>query len=197
MCTRRIGILPQLSTIPSSFPCFSWVERSATFFRQPIIYYPTIRMQHMSFASSSIFWASSLSLLDAFHQGFGIHSHAVRAKRSSLGLLYVMLSESYLFIFCCQKRSKRAIYVANNPPQVDLGAQLLAAIFILFVKSFQSSKMRPLRGLVFSILASSAFYPIIIKIFQIGWSRANIEYGASLYALTILIYLCSMTIYAV
>jgi adiponectin receptor len=57
--------------------------------------------------------------------------------------------------------------------------------------------MRPLRGTVFSIMASSAFYPIIIKIFQVGWSRANAEYGASLYGLTILIYLCSVTIYAV
>jgi len=57
--------------------------------------------------------------------------------------------------------------------------------------------MRPLRGLVFSVMASSAFYPIIIKTFQVGWSRANAEYGASLYALTILIYLCSVTIYAV
>ena len=57
--------------------------------------------------------------------------------------------------------------------------------------------MRPLRGLVFSTMASSAFYPIIVKIFQIGWYRADVEYGASLYALTIFIYLCSVTTYAV
>jgi hypothetical protein len=57
--------------------------------------------------------------------------------------------------------------------------------------------MRPLRGFVFSVMASSAFYPIIIKIFQVGWSCADTEYGASLYALTILIYLCSVTTYAV
>lgn len=57
--------------------------------------------------------------------------------------------------------------------------------------------MKPLRGVVFSVMASSAFYPIIIKIFQVGWSRANAEYGASLYVSTICIYLCSVTIYAV
>ena len=57
--------------------------------------------------------------------------------------------------------------------------------------------MQPLRGLVFSVMASSAFYPIIVKAFQVGWSRADIEYGASLYALTVLIYLCSVTTYAV
>ena len=57
--------------------------------------------------------------------------------------------------------------------------------------------MQPLRGLVFSTMASSAFYPIIIKVFQVGWSRADAEYGASLYALTILIYLFSVTTYAV
>ena len=57
--------------------------------------------------------------------------------------------------------------------------------------------MRPLRGTIFSIMASSAFFPIIIKIFQVGWARADAEYGASYYALAILIYLCSVTIYAV
>ena len=57
--------------------------------------------------------------------------------------------------------------------------------------------MQPLRGFIFSVMASSAFYPIIIKIFQVGWWRADVEYGASLYALTILIYLCSVTTYAV
>ncbi|KAJ8068324.1 hypothetical protein OCU04_003886 [Sclerotinia nivalis] len=56
--------------------------------------------------------------------------------------------------------------------------------------------MRLLRGFVFSVMASSAFYPIMIKIFQVGWSQASAEYGASLYSWTILIYLCSVTIYA-
>lgn len=46
-------------------------------------------------------------------------------------------------------------------------------------------------------MASSAFIPIIVKIFQIGWTRANAEYGASFYGWTILIYLCSVTFYAV
>lgn len=57
--------------------------------------------------------------------------------------------------------------------------------------------MRPLRSVVFSLLASSAFFPIIIKIFQVGWTRADTEYGASFYGWTILIYLCSVSIYAV
>lgn len=75
-----------------------------------------------------------------------------------------------------------------DPSQVDLAAQFLAAMLALFVKSFQAPKMRPLRGLVFSIMASSVFYPIIIKIFQVSWWRADTEYGASPYALTIIIY---------
>lgn len=73
----------------------------------------------------------------------------------------------------------------------------MAAMLALFSKTFQASNMRHVRGFVFSVMASSAFYPIIIKIFQVGWSRADTEYGASLYAWTILIYLCSVTIYAV
>lgn len=73
----------------------------------------------------------------------------------------------------------------------------MAAMLALFSESFQASNMRHVRGFVFSVMASSAFYPIIIKISQVGWSRADTEYGASLYAWTILIYLCSVTIYAV
>ncbi|KAF5133042.1 Adiponectin receptor protein [Metarhizium anisopliae] len=84
-----------------------------------------------------------------------------------------------------------------DPSQVDLAAQFLAAMLALFVKSFQAPKVRPLRGIVFSVMASSALYHLIIKIFQVGWSRADAEYSASLYALTILIYLCSVTTYAV
>ncbi|KAH0600068.1 hypothetical protein MHUMG1_01064 [Metarhizium humberi] len=80
---------------------------------------------------------------------------------------------------------------------VDLAARFLAAMLGLFVKSFQAPKVRPLRGLVFSVMASSAFYHLIIKIFQVGWSCADAEYSASLYALTSLIYLCPVTTYAV
>lgn len=57
--------------------------------------------------------------------------------------------------------------------------------------------MQALRSFVFSVMASSAFYPIIIKVFQVGWKRADTEYGASFYGWTILIYLCSVMIYAV
>lgn len=84
-----------------------------------------------------------------------------------------------------------------NPYQVDLIAQFSAAMLALFSTSFQAPRMRPLRGAVFSIMASSAFYPIIIKIFQVGWARSDSEYGASYYVGTIVIYLCSVTIYAV
>ncbi|RDW76178.1 hypothetical protein BP5796_06999 [Coleophoma crateriformis] len=80
---------------------------------------------------------------------------------------------------------------------LDLAAQLSGAIFVLSIRKFRTPAWRPIRGLLFSFMASSAFYPIIIAICQVGWKRANIEYGASSYMLTIIIYLISVTIYAI
>ena len=76
-------------------------------------------------------------------------------------------------------------------------AQSLAAVFVLFVKRFRTPAWRPLRGLLFSFMASSAFYPIVVAVVQMGWTKADTEYGASLYALTILIYVSSVAVYAV
>ncbi|KAK7909096.1 HlyIII-domain-containing protein [Apiospora marii] len=137
-------------------------------------------------------------LLSTIYHVLSSHSHATHVfclKLDFLGILVVTAGcfpPGLWYTFPCASRQSKLNWIV-----VDLGAQLMAAMLALFSKSFQASNMRHVRGFVFSVMASSAFYPIIIKISQVGWSRANEEYGASLYAWTILIYLCSVTIYAV
>jgi len=160
------GIQPLIPTTLLCFFCSFWAERSATFFRRLTMFSPTIRTQ-------LIFFCLKLDFLGIL---------TVTAGCFPPGLWYT---------FPCASRQVKFTWIA-----VDLTAQFCAALLALFSKSFQAPKMRPLRGFVFSVMASSAFYPIIIKLFQVGWSRANAEYGASLYGLTILIYLCSVTTYA-
>ena len=74
---------------------------------------------------------------------------------------------------------------------------MLAAIFVLFVPSFRQSSYRPFRGLLFSFMASSAFYPVICACFMFGYKQMNVEAGANRYLLTIITYLTAVTIYAV
>jgi hypothetical protein len=46
-------------------------------------------------------------------------------------------------------------------------------------------------------MASSAFYPITYAYFVHGYGQMDVEAGASLYALTVAVYLSAVTIYAV
>lgn len=73
----------------------------------------------------------------------------------------------------------------------------MAVIFVLFVRRFRNSEWRPFRGLLFSFMASSAFYPIIYACFSNGYRQMDIQAGASRYAATVLLYLTAVTIYAV
>ncbi|EXU97049.1 hemolysin III family protein [Metarhizium robertsii] len=153
-------------------------------------------------------------LLSTAYHVLSNYSHATHLfclKLDFLGILTVTAGcfpPGLWYTFLCASRRVKFTWIAVSsrprhkprsligPSQVDLAAQFLAAMLALFVKSFQAPKVRPLRGLVFSVMASSALYHLIIKIFQVGWSCADAEYSASLYALTSLIYLCSVTMYA-
>ena len=73
----------------------------------------------------------------------------------------------------------------------------MAVIFVLFVRRFRNSAWRPFRGIHFSFMASSAFYPIIYACFLNGYRQMDIQAGASRYAVTVLLYLTAVTIYAV
>lgn len=63
------------------------------------------------------------------------------------------------------------------------------------MRRIRQSKWRPLRGFLFSFMASSAFYPITYACFVHGYSQMDIEAGAARYALTVLLYLSAVTIY--
>ena len=73
----------------------------------------------------------------------------------------------------------------------------MAVVFVLFVRRFRNSAWRPFRGLLFSFMASSAFYPIIYACFLNGYRQMDIQAGASRYAVTVLLYLTAVTIYGV
>ena len=81
--------------------------------------------------------------------------------------------------------------------KLETAAQIAAAVAIFLVPAFRARKMKPLRGFVFSFMASSAFYPIIIACFQHNYSRMDLEAGATRYAMTVLTYLLAVTTYAV
>lgn len=80
-------------------------------------------------------------------------------------------------------------------PELDLAAQLFAAILMLFVRRFRRPSYRPVRGIFFSFMASSAFYPFIYGCSIHDYARMDIEAGANRYLLTIITYLSAVTIY--
>ncbi|CZT49527.1 related to membrane proteins, contain hemolysin III domain [Rhynchosporium secalis] len=136
-------------------------------------------------------------LLSTTYHVLSNHSHSTHLfclQLDFLGILIVTagcFAPGLWYTYPCASASTKFTWIG-----VDLIAQFVAALLALFSKTFRAPKMQALRGLVFSVMASSAFFPIIIKIFQVGWTRANVEYGASLYSWTIFVYLCSVTIYA-
>lgn len=73
----------------------------------------------------------------------------------------------------------------------------MAAIFVLFVRRFRQPAWRPLRGFLFSFMASSALYPIIYAGFLKGCSQIDTEAGASRYALIVFVYVTAVTFYGV
>lgn len=81
--------------------------------------------------------------------------------------------------------------------QLDLAAQFVAVIFVLFVRRLRKPAWRPFRGVLFSFMASSAFYPIIYACYLHGYDRMDVEAGASRYVLTVVVYLTAVMIYAV
>ena len=74
---------------------------------------------------------------------------------------------------------------------------MAAAITVLFVPRLRRPAWRPVRGVLFSFMASSAFYPIIYACFIHGYRQMDIEAGATRYLLTIGVYLTAVTTYAV
>ena len=81
--------------------------------------------------------------------------------------------------------------------QINLAAQITAAVFVLFVRRFRQPAYRPIRGFLFSFMASSAFYPIIYAAYLHGYWRMDDEAGASRYAVTVGVYVVAVAIYSV
>lgn len=89
------------------------------------------------------------------HQAYGTRFPTSRGTRRYIGLAFVKHHGS--------PSDSREVLTLTN--QANLAAQLMAAIFVLFVRRFRQPEWRPLRGFLFSFMASSALYPIIYASF--------------------------------
>ncbi|KAL8790248.1 MAG: hypothetical protein Q9195_006471 [Heterodermia aff. obscurata] len=128
----------------------------------------------------------------AYHV-FSNHSHAVHDLWLRVDLFGITAVTAGCFppgmwyAFPCMERRTRIWWIA-----LETLAQILAAVAIFLIPGFRARSMKPLRGFVFSVMASAAFYPIIAACLLHGGEAV----GARRYALTVLTYLVAVTIYA-
>ncbi|KAL8897214.1 MAG: hypothetical protein Q9192_002693 [Flavoplaca navasiana] len=125
------------------------------------------------------------------------HSHTVHNVYHRLDLLGISTVTAGCFppgmwyTFPCLAKKTKIYWIS-----LDLMAQLFAATCVLFVPRFRQPSYRAIRGILFSFMASSAFYPIIYACLVHGYGQMNVEAGANRYLLTIITYLTAVTIYA-
>ncbi|CAF9916216.1 MAG: hypothetical protein HETSPECPRED_002796 [Heterodermia speciosa] len=170
----------------------------------PLIYYPYAK-EHYSTANSDDWLVFGLFFLGGFlcytcsvaYHVFSNHSHAVHDVCLRVDLFGITTVTAGCFppgmwyTFPCMDRKTRIWWIS-----IETLAQILAAIAIFLVPAFRARSMKPLRGFVFSFMASAAFYPIIAACFLHGYRIMDREAGATRYALTVLTYLLAVTIYA-
>lgn len=162
--------------------------------------------------------AVCFSLSTAYHL-VSSHSHAVHDVYHRLDLLGISAVTAGCFppgmwyTFPCLARDTKIFWISVRTisvlmrggladllppvPKLDLIAQLLAAIVVLFVPRFRRPSFRHIRGILFSFMASSAFYPIVYACFIDGYSQTDVEAGANRYVFTVVTYVSAVTIYAV
>lgn len=159
-------------------------------------------------------------LLSTAYHMVSNHSHAVHDVYHRLDLLGISTVTAGCFppgmwyTFPCLARNTKIFWISvcthrlliprqgtwlTSCPssKLDLVAQVVAAICVLFVPRFRQPSYRAIRGLLFSFMASSAFYPIIYACFIHGYGQMDVEAGANRYLLTIVTYVTAVTIYAV
>lgn len=169
----------------------------------PVFYYPIVSRNYIDMSSDDyivfglFFLGGALCFgLSTGYHVLSNHSHAVHDVYHRLDLLGISTVTAGCFppgmwyTFPCSARGTKILWIS-----LDLAAQLIAAIFVLFVRRVRQPAWRPLRGFLFSFMASSAFYPIIYACFANGYRQMDLEAGATRYAATVLVYLSAVTIY--
>ena len=186
-------------------------------------HYPTAGADDWTVFALFFLGGASCFALSTIYHVLSNHSHAVHDFAHKLDFLGITIVTTGCFppgvwyTFPCAARKTKIFWISvrrGSPPrgrhnfwrlpenltmvrQLDLVAQSLAAIFVVFVRRFRQPACRPLRGVLFSFMASSAFYPIIYACFLHGYIRMDREAAALRYALTVVVYLTAVTIYAV
>ncbi len=144
-----------MSTIGSCLAFSSLEVRSVSVCRRPTTSLRITRMPSMIFITGLICSGSAPLPLVVSHQAYGTRFPTSRGTRRYIGLAFVKHHGS--------PSDSREVLTLTN--QANLAAQLMAAIFVLFVRRFRQPEWRPLRGFLFSFMASSALYPIIYASF--------------------------------
>jgi len=144
-----------MSTIGSCLTFSSLEVRSVSVCRRPTTSLRITRMPSMISITGLICSGSAPLPLAVSHQAYGTRFPTSRGTRRYIGLAFVKHHGS--------PSDSREVLTLTN--QANLAAQLMAAIFVLFVRRFRQPEWRPLRGFLFSFMASSALYPIIYASF--------------------------------
>jgi hypothetical protein len=144
-----------MSTIGSCLAFSSLEVRSVSVCRRPTTSLRITRMPSMISITGLICSGSAPLPLAVSHQAYGTRFPTSRGTRRYIGLAFVKHHG--------RPSDSREVLTLTN--QANLAAQLMAAIFVLFVRRFRQPEWRPLRGFLFSFMASSALYPIIYASF--------------------------------
>jgi adiponectin receptor len=131
------------------------------------------------FGISTTTAALCFALSTTFHT-LRSHSYRVHHLWGRLDLLGICLlavgagSSANYYALRCDKTAQHVYWCLN-------GSAAVAVAIMLFDTGGGGSRMRMLRGSVFSVLALTTMLPILHGIGQLGWRRASVEIGAQWY----------------
>ncbi|CAD6590166.1 MAG: hypothetical protein ASARMPRED_004598 [Alectoria sarmentosa] len=171
----------------------------------PAYFYPYARTQYAGAANGDdwvvfgiFFLGSALCFgFSTLYHVVANHSHAVHDVYHRVDMLGISASIAGTFpptmwyTLPCWARSTKIFWIG-----VNLAAQILVAVTVLFVRRFRKPAWRPLRGFLFSFMALTTFSPLFYAYSVYGYRQLDIEAGANRYVATTLLYASAVVIYA-
>jgi adiponectin receptor len=132
-----------------------------------------------AFATSVVGSAVCFGLSAAFHtlRSHSFNVHHFSGKLDILGICFLAIgggTSATYYAFFCHRKVQLVYWILNFTAGV-------AAAITLFDTGGGGSKMRTLRGTVFSLLAISAMLPILHRTGVLGWSEGCRQIGTQWY----------------